>query len=99
MATVPSQEKNSTTNITHHQQLPLNIPRPRQTIIVLPLRQRLAMNISSKVTHRRLNPTIQRTPVRKVTTQTHTRRANTAIARRQREQIVYRETGVFVVGG
>lgn len=48
------------------------------------------MNVGSKVTHSRLDPTIQRTAIRQMTTQTHTRRADAAIARRQREQIVYR---------
>lgn len=40
------------------------------------------MNIGRKVTHRRLDATVQRTPIRQMATQTHTRRANAAIARR-----------------
>jgi hypothetical protein len=43
------------------------------------------MNIGGKVTNSRLDPTIQRTTIRQMTAQTHTRRANAAIARRQRE--------------
>ncbi len=68
---------------THHQQLPLNIPRPRQTIIILPQRQRFTVNISGKVTHSRLDTTIQRTAIRQMPAQTHPRRADAAIARRQ----------------
>jgi hypothetical protein len=57
------------------------------------------MNIRRKVTHTRLNPRIQGTAIRQMTTETHTRCTDATIARRQREEVVDAQTGVFVVGG
>lgn len=68
---------------TYHQQFTLNIPRALHTIIVFPLGQGLAVDIRGKVTHSRLDSAIQRTTIRKVSTQTHPRGADATIARRQ----------------
>lgn len=83
----------------NHKQLPLNIPRPLQTIILFPLRQRMAMNIRRKITNRRLHPLIQCTPIRQMTPQAHPRRAHAAITRRQRQQVINRKGRVLIVGG
>lgn len=55
------------------------------------------MNIRRKITHTRLHPLIQRTPVRQMPTQTHPRGPNLPIARRQRQQIIHRQRRVLVV--
>lgn len=57
------------------------------------------MDIRGKVTHSSLDSTIERTAIRKVSTQTHPRGADATIARWQGQQVVDAETGVFVVGG
>lgn len=56
------------------------------------------MDIRGKVTHGRLDPTIERTAIGEMAPEAHSSCAYAAIARREREQIVDRETGVLVVG-
>lgn len=64
----------------YHQQLALDVPRPRQTIIVLAMGQGLAVDIRGEVAHSRLDPAIQGTTVRQMATKTHAGGANSAIA-------------------
>lgn len=56
------------------------------------------MDIRRKVTHGRLDPTIERTAVGKMAPEAHARGADPTIARRERKQVVDRETRVLVVG-
>lgn len=82
---------------SHHNQLPLDIPRSSQTIIILPLSQCLTMDIRRKVADSCLDPTIQRTAIRKMSTQTHTRGAYPAIASWKRQKVVDTKRGILVV--
>lgn len=56
------------------------------------------MDIRGKVTHGGLNPAIESTAVRKVSTQTHARGANATITGWQREQVIHAQSCVLVVG-
>ena len=96
LISLPSTKENRKTN---HQQLPTHIPRPLQTIIPLPCPQRRTMQIRRKVTTRRPNPLIQRRSVRQMSAETHPRCTDRAGAGAKRQEVVYAETGVFVVGG
>lgn len=48
---------------TYHQQFTLNIPRSRKTIIIFTMGKSFAVNIRGKVTHTRLDPSIQGTAI------------------------------------
>lgn len=93
--TLTRREKRS----SNHDQLPLYIPRPLQTIIILPLPQRLAVDIRRKEASRSFDALVQGTPIRQVSSQTHTRCANSAVAGWEGQEVVDGEGGVFVVCG
>jgi hypothetical protein len=57
------------------------------------------MNIRREIANRRMNPLIQSTPVRKVPTKTHPRRANPSGTCGQREQVVDAQRRILVVRG
>lgn len=57
------------------------------------------MDIRRKVTHSRLDPTIECTAVREMPTQTHASGTDPAIASGQGEEVVHSQTSVLVIGG
>jgi hypothetical protein len=57
------------------------------------------MNIRREIANRGVNPLIQRTPIRKMSTKAHPRRANPSGARWQREQVVDAQRRILVVRG
>lgn len=86
-------------DLTYHNQLPLNIPRPCQTVVILPLPERVAVDVRREVTYRGPDPAVERAAVREVSAQTHARGADPAVAGWQGEEVVDCEGGVFVIGG
>lgn len=83
----------------YHQKLALDIPSSRKTVIIFARSEGLAVDIRRKVTHSRLDPTIEGTAVRKMSTQTHASGTDPAIASGQREEVVHTQTSVLVIGG
>ena len=57
------------------------------------------MHISSEIAHRRSHSPIECTPECQVSAQTHSCRANSAIARLEVGEAVNAERGIFIVGG
>ena len=84
---------------TNHNKLPFNVLHPIQTIVLLPLPQRMRVHISSEIAHGRPHPPIKRAPESQMPAQTHPRRADAAIARFELGEAVDAEGRVFVVGG
>lgn len=59
----------------------------------------LAVDVRRKVAHSRLDAAVQRTSVRKMTTQAHTRCAYPAIASGQGEQVINAQRSILVISG
>lgn len=67
----------------HHQQFSLDVPRSFQTVVVLALSERLAVDVSGKIAHSRLDSTVQGAAISQMASETHSSRTDTAIAGRQ----------------
>ena len=59
----------------------------------------MRVHVGSKVAHRRSHPPIESAPESQVSTKTHTRRTDPAVARFEVGEAVNAECGVFIVGG
>jgi hypothetical protein len=83
--------------MTDHDQFALDVARPRQTVILLALAEGGAVNVGGKVADRRLDACIEGASIRQMSAEAHTRGAHTAIAGRQRQQVVHRQGGILIV--
>lgn len=86
-------------SFSYHDEFALDFTRSLQTIVILPLAQRRAVNVRREIAHGGLDPLVERTAEGQMPTETHARGADAAVARRQREEVVDRQGGILVVGG
>ena len=78
--------------------LSLDVAGTRQTVVLLPFTETVAVDIRGEIANSRLESRIQGASVRQMTAQAHPRGAHPAIAGGQRQKVVYAERGVFVIG-